>query len=40
MHNNIPMIFGHEVAGKVVAVGKEVSSVSEGDLVSAETHIS
>ena len=34
------MIFGHEVAGKVIAVGKEVSSVSEGDLVSAETHIS
>ncbi len=35
----IPIIFGHEVAGKVVEVGKSVTSVQVGDRVSAETHI-
>jgi threonine 3-dehydrogenase len=34
-----PMIFGHECAGEVVEVGRNVSSVKVGDYVSAETHI-
>ena len=39
MTKRIPMIVGHEVVGKVVEVGKNISTVSEGDLVSAETHL-
>lgn len=35
----VPFIFGHEVAGKVVEIGKNVSNVQVGDKVSAETHI-
>jgi len=35
----LPIIFGHEVAGKVVEIGKNVSNVKVGDRVSAETHI-
>jgi len=35
----IPLIFGHEFAGKVVEVGADVTTVSVGDMVSAETHI-
>jgi len=35
----LPIIFGHEVAGRVVEVGKGVTSVQVGDKVSAETHI-
>jgi len=35
----IPLIFGHEFAGEVVGVGKDVTNVHEGDMVSAETHI-
>jgi len=35
----LPMIFGHEVAGKVVEVGKNVTNVKVGEKVSAETHI-
>jgi len=35
----IPIIFGHEVAGKVVEIGKNVAHVQVGDKVSAETHI-
>eukprot|EP00823_Brevimastigomonas_motovehiculus_P002761 TRINITY_DN1656_c0_g1_i1.p1 TRINITY_DN1656_c0_g1~~TRINITY_DN1656_c0_g1_i1.p1 ORF type:complete len:409 (-),score=101.39 TRINITY_DN1656_c0_g1_i1:127-1332(-) len=34
-----PVTTGHEVCGEVVAVGKEVSTLSIGDLVSAESHI-
>jgi hypothetical protein len=34
-----PQIMGHELAGEVVEVGREVSSVEAGDYVSAETHI-
>jgi len=34
-----PRIFGHELAGKVVEVGKEVSTFTVGDYVSCETHI-
>ncbi|MFW9929938.1 MAG: L-threonine 3-dehydrogenase [Candidatus Thorarchaeota archaeon] len=39
MGNSIPLIFGHEVAGKVVEIGKNVTSVNIGDFVSAETHM-
>jgi len=35
----LPIIFGHEVAGKVIEAGKDVSRVRVGDKVSAETHI-
>ncbi len=35
----IPFIFGHEFAGEVVEVGSDVSTVTVGDMVSAETHI-
>jgi len=35
----IPIIFGHEVAGKVVEIGKNVTGIQVGDRVSAETHI-
>jgi len=34
-----PLIFGHELAGEVVEVGQEVTSIDVGDFVSAETHI-
>jgi threonine 3-dehydrogenase len=34
-----PIIFGHEVAGEVVEVGKNVIALNVGDKVSAETHI-
>ena len=39
MSSRIPLIVGHEVAGTVVEVGKNITTVSEGDLVSAETHL-
>jgi len=35
----LPIIFGHEVAGEVVEIGKNVTTVRVGDKVSAETHI-
>ncbi len=35
----VPMIFGHEVSGEVVGVGRSVKSLRVGDHVSAETHI-
>ena len=34
-----PRIFGHEFAGEVVEVGKEVKELVRGDFVTAETHI-
>jgi threonine 3-dehydrogenase len=34
-----PLIPGHEFCGEVVAFGNEVTSVKEGDLVSAEMHV-
>lgn len=35
----VPRIFGHEFAGEVVEVGSEVTSLTPGDFVAAETHI-
>lgn len=34
-----PQVMGHEFAGEVVKIGKEVTKVKLGDIVSAETHI-
>lgn len=34
-----PLVVGHEFCGHVVAVGRDVSEVKEGDFVSAESHI-
>jgi len=34
-----PLTVGHELAGKVIKVGKDVKNVKLGDIVSAETHI-
>jgi threonine 3-dehydrogenase len=34
-----PIIFGHEVSGEVIELGRNVRSLLEGDMVSAETHI-
>jgi threonine 3-dehydrogenase len=34
-----PLVPGHEFCGEVVAVGDEVTSVREGDFVSAEMHV-
>jgi len=34
-----PLIPGHEFCGEVVAFGDEVTSVKEGDFVSAEMHV-
>ena len=34
-----PFVMGHEFAGRVLEVGKEVAELREGDLVSGETHI-
>lgn len=34
-----PQILGHELAGEVVEIGADVTSIAVGDYVSAETHI-
>ncbi len=34
-----PLIVGHEMSGEVVNVGKDVTHIAIGDMVSAETHI-
>ena len=34
-----PLVPGHEFCGEVAAVGKNVTSVKEGDFVSAEMHV-
>lgn len=34
-----PLVVGHEFCGYVVAVGRDVTQVKEGDFVSAESHI-
>jgi len=36
---HVPMIFGHELSGEVIRVGRGVKSLVVGDHVSAETHI-
>ncbi len=36
---NVPMTFGHEVAGRVVALGPEVHQLETGAFVAAETHL-
>jgi threonine 3-dehydrogenase len=35
----LPLVMGHEFAGEVVEVGREVDSLQVGDSVSGETHI-
>jgi len=35
----VPRVMGHEFAGEVVEIGKNVDRVKIGDIVSAETHI-
>lgn len=35
----LPRVMGHEFVGEVVEVGKDVTHVKVGDLVSAETHV-
>ncbi|MDQ7824493.1 MAG: L-threonine 3-dehydrogenase [Candidatus Eremiobacteraeota bacterium] len=35
----IPQVLGHEFAGEVVEIGKEVRHIKIGDTISAETHI-
>ena len=35
----LPIVFGHEFSGEIVAVGKGVKKAAVGDMVSAETHI-
>lgn len=34
-----PIIFGHEMTGEVMEMGKEVTGFSRGDFISAESHI-
>lgn len=34
-----PLVVGHEFCGHVVAIGRDVTQVKEGDFVSAESHI-
>jgi L-iditol 2-dehydrogenase len=36
---SVPVTLGHEVAGRVEAVGRDVTSVREGDLVAVEPHL-
>jgi threonine 3-dehydrogenase len=38
-HIRPPRVFGHEMSGKIVAVGEEVSDLEPGDFVAAETHV-
>ena len=35
----VPTVAGHEFVGRVASVGSNVTSIKEGDLVSAEGHI-
>ncbi len=35
----VPMVFGHEFAGEIVKVGKNVKGLKVGDIISAESHI-
>ena len=36
---HIPMVFGHEYAGEIVEIGKNVQTFKAGDRVAAETHV-
>lgn len=36
---NLPMVFGHETAGEIVAKGKNVQEYEVGDRIAVETHI-
>lgn len=36
---NLPMVFGHETAGEIVEIGKNVTGYRVGDRISVETHI-
>lgn len=36
---NLPMVFGHETAGEIVEIGKNVTGWNVGDRISVETHI-
>ncbi|MBS1886523.1 MAG: alcohol dehydrogenase catalytic domain-containing protein [Actinobacteria bacterium] len=38
-HPVLPLVFGHETAGTVVATGEAVGAVAVGDRVSVETHV-
>ena len=35
----LPLLFGHEFAGEVIEVGKQVTHFNKGDRVAAETHV-
>ena len=35
----IPLIFGHEMSGEVVDVGRNVHRIAKGDRIAVETHI-
>lgn len=35
----LPMVFGHEFSGEIVAAGKNVTAYRPGDRIAAETHI-
>ena len=39
-YGKLPRVLGHEFAGEIVEVGRDVTKVKKGDRVSAETHIS
>ena len=36
---DLPMVFGHETAGEIVEIGKDVTGYQIGDRISVETHI-
>lgn len=36
---NLPLTVGHEFSGEIIKIGKDVTRVKIGDIVSAETHI-
>ena len=38
-HIHPPRVFGHEMSGRIVAVGDAVTGIKPGDFVAAETHI-
>ena len=38
-YGKLPRVLGHEFAGEIVEVGREVTKVKKGDRIAAETHI-